>query len=262
MVQGLPSLQEEPGIAGPFGTLLQSTVTGVPTHWQFEFKTSLVVFALPSLQAEPIWPATLGQLSWLLHTPSPSLSGAGVPAHWQLACSTSLMVQGLPSLQEEPGIAGPFGTLLQSTETGVPTHWQFEFKTSLVVFALPSLHAVPGKALPPGTPLQSMFTGVPTHWQLELSTSFMVFALPSLQEEPIWPGTLGQLSWLLHTPSPSLSGLGLPKHWQLALYTSFTVQGSPSLQEEPGTALPPTTPLQSAVAVPAEVACTPRERSK
>ena len=39
--------------AVPFATPKQSKVTGVPAHWQFALHTSLIVFALPSLQEVP-----------------------------------------------------------------------------------------------------------------------------------------------------------------------------------------------------------------
>jgi hypothetical protein len=49
-------------------------VTDVPTQAQFASSTSLIVQALPSLQAEPIWPGVVGQLSSRSQTPSPSVS--------------------------------------------------------------------------------------------------------------------------------------------------------------------------------------------
>src|SRR5690606_16200176 len=112
-----------------------------------------------------------------------------------------------------------------------------------------------------GTLLQSRVTAVPMHWQLAFSTSLMVVGSPSLQGDPIWPATLGQLSWRLQIPSPSSSGLGVPAHWQLRSSTSLVVQALPSSQALPGTAGPPATPLQSGEAVPEAVAWTPRDWS-
>ena len=140
----------------------------MPTHWQLAFSTSFVVQGLPSLQLDPIWPATLGQLSCALQTPSPSLSGLVVPKHWQLAFSTSFVVQGLPSLQLDPIWPATFGQLSCALQTPspslsglvVPKHWQLAFHVSFTVQALPSVHPVPGIAGPPVTPAQSG-AGVP-----------------------------------------------------------------------------------------------------
>jgi hypothetical protein len=53
-VEALPSSQDAPGKADPFATPSQSKVTSVPAQVQFERMMSLIVFAFPSLQLDPI----------------------------------------------------------------------------------------------------------------------------------------------------------------------------------------------------------------
>src|SRR5690606_39912047 len=123
-----PSSQAVPGMAEPFGTPLQSSGTGVPTHSQSALSTSLIVAGFPSSQEVP------GSAL----PPGVPLQSSGWPTQLQFAFQVSLPVFALPSSQAVPSVAGPFSSPLQSSGTGVSPHSQSAFSTSLIVAGLPS----------------------------------------------------------------------------------------------------------------------------
>jgi len=199
VVQGLPSSQE----------------TGVPAQVP-EVQRSLVVPALPSLQAEPLGSLPVHASAVSLHDSrqlaSPSAPGQGLPA-WLMHTPPeheSAPLQYRLSLQLVPVGAGVW---LQT-----------------VPLAVSMVHGLES----------SQFTGMGVPAQLpDVQMSLVVWALPSLQTEPLGSAEVQESELSLHisvqSKSPSAPGHGLPE-WPLhcpLLHESVPLQYRPSLQTEP-----------------------------